>query len=167
MNEELMAAIDKWYHLINQPNFPLNRKALLIALAKNESSFGKNIGPRYEKAYDKGGYYFQKSPLLRMQHAKYGQDVAKSYGPFQIMYIVALELGYEFNDPPAGLADFDTNTYFAVQYINRRALRKAVGISDIFDSYNSGSCKDGNIPHAYIEKGLQRYEDAASEYPEE
>lgn len=167
MSDVLMNAIDKWSpFLSDSPHFHYNKKALLVAIAQNESSFGKNLGPRLEQAYDVGGYYFRRSKLIRNQYAKFGNDVAKSWGPFQLMYIVCLELGFHYDQSPSLLADFDTNTQYAVEYINVRALKNAREVKDIFDSYNSGSCRDANIPVNYIIRGMLNYDAACREFPE-
>ena len=163
--QELMDLIDQHKDEIRTPPFPLNKKALLIALAKNESSFGKDCTPRLEPAYDFGGHYFRRSPIIRMQHRKFGNAVAKSYGPFQVMYPTAVELGYDINRPPEELGEFETNIEYAIRYINHRALRKAISVQDIFDAYNSGSSHDSIIPEGYILKGMARYQDACEEYP--
>lgn len=58
---------------------------LMWALAGNESSFGVNLTPRHEPAYDVGGVYGQglvMGPLL----AKWGSRAACSYGPWQLMF---------------------------------------------------------------------------------
>ena len=164
--QELMTCIDKWKDEIRTPAFELNKKALLIAIAQNESSFGRNCTPRLEPAYDFGGFYFRKSPILRMQYKEFGDLVARSYGPFQIMYIVATELGFGFKRHPEELQDFDINTEFAVQYINHRALRNAETVQDVFDAYNSGRSHDANVPTTYIQRGMTHYLDACEIYPE-
>jgi hypothetical protein len=163
---DLMEAIEKYAEYLKDAPFHYNKRALLIAIAKNESSFGVDLGPRLEPAYDINGFYFKKSYLLREQYAIYGDAVAKSYGPFQLMYIVCVELGYPMDKDPADLANFDTNTQYAVAYINRRAMRHADRVEDILDAYNSGTSRDENIPTAYIKRGMRHYEEACREYPE-
>jgi hypothetical protein len=166
MSDVLMAAIDKWYPFLRDASFYYNKKALLVAIAKNESSFGKHLGPRLEPAYDVRGYYFRRSYLIRNQYSKFGDAVAKSYGPFQIMYPVACELGFDLDESPTLLADFDINTQYAVEYINVRAIKYADSVEDIFDAYNSGSSRDQNIPVNYVNRGMRNYEAACREFPE-
>ena len=58
---------------------------LLWALSGNESSFGANVTPRHEPAYDVGGVYGD-GPVMKSLLARYGSAAACSYGPWQIMF---------------------------------------------------------------------------------
>src|SRR4051794_28343504 len=59
---------------------PIDAALLLWAMSGRESTFGKNLKPRHEPAYDTGGKYAVASQL-----AKFGSAYACSYGPLQIM----------------------------------------------------------------------------------
>jgi hypothetical protein len=63
---------------------PLDGARLLWAMAGRESSFGQNMTPRHELAYDLGGIY-AKNPQQAAGLQKYGRIFACSYGPLQIM----------------------------------------------------------------------------------
>lgn len=165
--EKVTDLIASHYKKLNQPRFELNRRALLMAIAANESSMGVDVFPRLEPAYDLGGYYFKRSYLLRKQYERFGDQVARSYGPFQVMYLVAVELGFNTDRAPAELADFETNLEMAIKYLNRRAIPHADKIEDLFDAYNSGSSRDANVPEHYIQMGMGRYEAFCEAFPEE
>jgi hypothetical protein len=129
---------------------------LLRALCLVETSGGINNLPKHEPAYDAGGRWFQKSARLQEDYARYGRAVACSWGPMQIMYNTARELGYE--GPPWYLADPDAGVRVAVEYLNRRVFPQAQNLRDIADAYNSGSCRDSIVPGQYIEAICDAYE---------
>jgi hypothetical protein len=66
---------------------------VMAAIASNESSFGKNCGPRHEPAYEAGGAVWARkamAPLL-VQYPPTGDPpqspAACSYGPWQMMFL--------------------------------------------------------------------------------
>lgn len=130
----------------------LDGECLLKALAMNESALGVYNVPKHEKAYDLGGTYGK-----RELWARFGSWAACSYSSWQIMYPVALELG--FTGSPMDLWHDDTAINYVVELIKRRIIaRGATDIKQVFDAYNSGSFKDSIVPHDYIEKGCKNYE---------
>ena len=97
-----------------------------------------------------GKYYNQRL------YAIYGSDAAASWGPMQIMYVTATELG--FNGNPSDLSDPEVCMYWATTLINKRILgRGARTIEQIADAYNSGSFKDNVIPEDYINSVINYY----------
>jgi len=58
---------------------------LLWALSGNESSFGANVTPRHEPAFDIGGSLYATSPAQQALVAQFGPAGACSYGPWQLM----------------------------------------------------------------------------------
>jgi hypothetical protein len=150
-------------YLIQSPgleNGPLNMMALLQALAEIESSYGLNNKSRFEKAYAPGGSLFKRSQLLQdvYNQADVGdrQGIASSWGPWQIMYIVAYEMGYRGR--PSELTYPEKVIKYVVKFLNARILKKNPTLLEaIFDSYNSGNFKDKVIPQAYIKKGMLAY----------
>ena len=143
-------------HLSELP-FHVDGVALLKAIATVESSFGKHLRPRHEPAYDVGGRYYRRDKMIQKLVGLYGSAAAMSYGPFQIMYPVAVELGFNLSDPPSVLSGFRVNAQYAVRYLNVRAIPGATCLEDLFDAYNSGSHWDANIPGSYIEKAMGAY----------
>lgn len=141
----------------------VNGPALLWALAGVESSFGaQRLYARYEPAYAPGGIYFA-SPNMKALWGRYGAPAACSWGAFQIMYVVAWELGYR--DAPWGLQDDDTCASYASKLIIDRffGAQHLTRPEDIFDAYNTGTAKDRVIPVAYIMKAKGIYDQSLAE----
>lgn len=125
---------------------------LLYALSGNESDFGANCKPRFEPAYFSGRY--AKAAAQAQLNAEYGEDAAKSYGPWQVMLINAPGFA-----PDELAEDLEKACTATVGYINRYVLtaQKAVTLEEIADTFNSGNWRDANVPHVYISNFLQHY----------
>lgn len=126
---------------------PINGARLLWSMAGRESSFGRNLKPRHEPAYDVLGYYYRKDKQVQAGCSLYGRDFACSYGPLQIMACNAhgftpLELG---SDPEKAMGA-------AVSFLRLHVLRElgARTLAAICDSWNTGNFRDKNIPREYI-----------------
>lgn len=139
-------------------------RVLLEAIAEVESSYGANAVPKYEPAYDRGGRYF--SPTLAKG---WGAWAACSYGPFQVMFPVFLEMGLHVT--PITASDPDFGAEAAARLINRRfasqvpadaSAEKTVKI--IGDAYNSGTSRDKNVPVSYCDKLWAAYQRRAVRY---
>ncbi len=129
----------------------LDPRCVLAALASNESRYGANNEPRHEPAYDEGGRYADAMALKR-----YGRDAACSWGPWQIMFVTAKELGYE--GAPKDLADPETSLPFVIRLINERLIGRqgAKTLKEIATGYNSGSIH-GNPVARYVGNFLLAY----------
>lgn len=130
----------------------LDPKLILWALAGNESSFGANCKPRFEPAYFNGKY--SKSADMQELIKDYGEDAAKSYGPWQLLLVNAP--GFT----PAELADDAEKAITAtIGFLNRRIFNalQSVTLEEIADAYNSGNWRDSNVPHEYIANFLKHY----------
>jgi hypothetical protein len=132
---------------------PIEGPRLLWALSGQESSFGQNMKPRHEPAYDVGGRYWRNSPVVSVGIAKYGSAYACSYGPLQIMASNAK--GYT---PPELAGDPEKALAAAVARLRVDVLvrQKARTIAEICDCWNTGNDKDKNVPVEYIEH-VERY----------
>lgn len=145
----------------------LRAQALMLAIADVESSGGANCTPRHEPAYDIGGkLYRAQTPgarKLRELRAEWGAWAACSYGAWQVMYPVAIELGF-------GLTPIDLATKLSVQgavaatLLTRRVLPQVppgsdaeTALSVIGDAYNSGTSRDAFVPEEYIRKLIAAY----------
>lgn len=129
----------------------LDGELCLKAIATVESSYGLNNVPKYEKAYDRGGIYY--NATLGM---KYGAWAACSYSSWQIMFPTAYELG--FQGTPQDLCNDAIAVYWVCMLIEKRILDKgATTLQELFDGYNSGSFRDKFIPQDYIAKGVDAY----------
>lgn len=132
-------------------------ECLLTAIATVESDYGQFNIPRHEPAYDVGGVYFKKSQLVRDNWKKYGAMAACSWSSFQIMFIVAAELG--FPGSPIQLWDDETAIHWVTEYIQKRILSKGVVTTKEFAiAYNAGSPKSINASAIkYAEKFGNEY----------
>jgi hypothetical protein len=129
-------------------------------LAEIETSYGENNFPKHEAAYDWHGKYFDFT-----NWKLHGSLAACSYGPWQIMFGVAVELGFNFHIQPYSLTEPINSIHWVIEYICRRALHKgADNIERIFDAYNTGNFRDGIIPIHYIEKGVNAYHLVGEKY---
>lgn len=136
-------------------SFGLDKPALLMALSGNESSFGKNNVPRFEPAFAPGGKYF-KNVQLQGLYKICGALACCSWGPFQIMAIRALELGYDGH--PADLHDPKVSGPFVIAHINKAISDGAKTWEDVLDAYNTGSFRVGEPPKDYIAKFWVNYD---------
>ena len=147
--------------LLNIGTSNLSGEKILTAIAVVESDFGKCNRPRYEKSYDIGGtvYNLDKSGLYRGKWLEYGSLMACSYSSFQIMYMVACELGYKSS--PIDLSNDEIAISWVIKLINRRILgvQNARLPQEIADAYNSGSCRDRFVPQVYVGKFMVVYAD--------
>ena len=152
----------------------VDKRRLLAALAVVESGGGKNLQPNFEPAFWIGGKFW--NPTLAEYCARWesrsdlemrpwcGKAIACSWGPWQILYVTAAELGYQ--GPPWALTDPDVCLSWAVRLINRRIAPKILSylsdievVSMVGDGYNSGSATDKFIPVDYCKKLLAAYSD--------
>lgn len=132
----------------------LDYKNFLLAMAGVESSFGKDMGPRVEKAYEPGGIYFQNKEL-QIAYAAYGRFASASFGPWQILYIVAHELGYRGH--PEDLMDAEVCGPFVVDKLNRISKNGANSVERLLDAWNTGNWKDNHVPTNYIARFWHLY----------
>jgi len=147
-----LSEICRTHGLVLEKSAPwLDGEILLKSIATVESSYGLNNIPKYEKAYDRGGIYY--NTTLGM---KYGAWAACSYSSWQIMFPTATELG--FTGTPIDLCNDAIAIYWVIEYIKKRALDKgATKIQEIYDAFNSGSFRDKFIPTDYIGKCTDAY----------
>lgn len=91
------------------------------AFSMQESSGGKNMGPRYEKNFQRlygKKYETELYPeLFAKMLAKYGPEkVYASYGARQVMWPVAVELGFR-GEPPELADDAINRAYFEKKFL--------------------------------------------------
>jgi len=157
----ILSIIDQLAPTLHLPDgCEIQPKALLCAMTGNESSWGTDLKPKDEPAYYRGGHYYLKpeNGWLRSLVTKYGMCAAMSWGPWQIMFPVAYELGYKgsAHAHPWGLYEPDVSLHWVIEYLNKRTFREwpnapkpelvapAMTIAQIGDSYNTGSFRDLN-----------------------
>lgn len=120
----------------------LDPALILWALAGNESSFGANCKPRFEPAYFTGKYSLSLS--MRELIGQWGEDAAKSYGPWQVMLVNAP--GFT---PPELAMDAERAITATVGFLNRRVFAQvgvhhaAYDLAQIGKGWNRGNWWDG------------------------
>ena len=115
------------------------------AVAMVESSGGTNSVPRYEPGFQKiygKKYETELFPeLFANMLSRYGQEkVYASYGRHQIMWPVAVELG--FRGTPEELADEKTNRFYFEKKFNRDWKGSGGNLTGAFLRYNGGGNPD-------------------------
>jgi len=124
----------------------LDSARLLWAICMNESSGGINCTPRYEAAFDTGGFLgdsAEMKPLLE----KFGRAAACSYGPMQLMFCNAPP-----NAAPDDFNDLHTAMQYSVAFLNKLIrVWKPVTLTTIGQCWNSGSPRQNPSP------GVQAY----------
>lgn len=159
----------------------LNRERLLAALCREESTGWKDKRPNFEPAFYFKGRYGKPEIINRWQvgvepilKEAVGLLAASSIGPWQIMYPVAVELGFE--GAPWELADPYVNLEFAIRYINERCLKRGLKLDasgdedkdqdvdefdlvmQIADAFNSGTHLDRWKPESYMQDVVGYYQ---------
>lgn len=108
------------------------------AISLQESSGGTDVGPRYEPGFEQR--YLRGKPQWESLAKQYGwKAVSSSYGPHQIMYPVAVELGYEGS--PKDLADPVVNRLFFEKKWMRDWERTGGDFDKTLLRYNGGGDK--------------------------
>ncbi len=129
---------------------------VLYALFLNERYNEDNAIPRLEKSYCPGGRYYSER-LWKV----YGEDSAKSFSNWQLMYATAFDLGYR--GMPNELDDDTVAIRWVVELLNRRVIRLArsndqvVTLEEIFDGYNTGNPNDKIVNPDYVRRGKEHY----------
>ena len=147
----------------------VDKARVLGAICKIESAGWNNRQPNFEPAYYVGGRYFNLKTFKKaIRHCDpvllptMGALAASSFGPFQLMYGVALELG--FQGTAIELADPRTNLEFCIRYINVRCVPKITAqdeqdwVTRVADGYNTGNPRDRIHNEAYEREVCNAYE---------
>lgn len=144
----------------------INRERLLLALAGNESNFGRQCGLRTEFGYSPRGKYY--NAFQKAAFSAYGKAACGSWGPWQILYPTAYELG--FRGQPWELFGAAACLTWAVALINRRilpgiprGLSEQKFLAKFADAYNTGSWKKGQPPANYIAELWGHYQKPLAE----
>src|SRR3990167_7300309 len=115
---------------------PPDFEAIANAVKQVESSGGTNVGPRYEPGFQRR--YLQGKPQWEALAKRYGwKAVSSSYGPWQIMYPVAVELG--FTGSPQQLADPTVNRQYFDKKFQRDYQATGGNLQKSLLRYNGGS----------------------------
>lgn len=159
MTDAVIKAANKWapgLHL--EDNAVIDPVKVLLAVAEVETSGGiRWKASKHETAYCYGGKYHNHQ--LAGLSSVWGCCAHCSWGPWQIMYITAVEHGF-YGDPVL-LRDPEISAPYVVAVMNRRVFDPLIGetISSVFDAWNSGNAKDQNVPLDYIAKATAAYKE--------
>ena len=114
---------------------PLDLEAIAEAVKQVESSGGTNVGPRYEPGFQRR--YLQGKPRWEALAKQYGwQAVSSSYGPWQVLFPVAVELG--FTGSPQQLADPAINRQYFDKKFQRDYQASGGNLAKTLLRYNGG-----------------------------
>jgi len=138
----------------------LQDQKLLWAINQKEASGRPFVRPRYEPAF----YHRYIAWNIRFREAerRYGsRAVSSSYGPWQIMYSTAVELGYE--GPPDHLNHASVSLPYVLRYLNQLRATFDGDMAKVISSYNAGPGGMGSNP-AYTHEVLALLEKAPSSW---
>lgn len=139
---------------------------LLAALRQVEVS-GWRTGLRFEPAYMPRGYKFPlqgyvltgtgaaMTEVAQRRWDKWGPWSSASYGPWQILYHAAADLGY--GGHPCDLLREEVCRVWVEAKLHQISRRGARTLAEIADAWNSGTHRDGIVPHEYIRKVQAAY----------
>jgi hypothetical protein len=120
---------------------------LMAAIAQNESTFGENVTPRHESAYDFAGFY-SSNPDQAALLQKYGSKAAYSYGPWQTLPCNAMS-----TSPDLLESDLEIAAAAFVLDFNRRVAPRGHSLFQYAQIYNGGHVARNPLP------GVIRYAD--------
>jgi len=141
---------------------------LLKAIAWRESSldpsasrYGRAERRAYRKAYQRwrrhGVRFWLDHPL-----SERGDILWRSFGLMQVLYVVAVEVGYPVDADPEGLYDPEVNVRMGARHF-RRCLNKAGNISSAISLYNAGRIQidpaTGHFPNQSYVDSVMRMRD--------
>lgn len=137
-----------------QFSFGLDKFGILMSLSGVETDFAKINRPKHEAAYAPGGAYFKNVQLSGLYKIA-GAAASCSWGPWQLMAVKALELGFEGH--PADLHSGRISGPFVVMLLNKIVQDGATTMDQLCDAYNTGSFRVGEPPKEYIAKFWNYY----------
>lgn len=139
----------------------------LLAAIRTVETADCPTGLRFEAAYMPHGYRFALqgwcvvgtgralSSVAERRWVLWGAWSAASYGPWQILYHTAADLGYEGH--PCDLLRVDVCQPWVERLLHRIARRGACTIEQIADAWNSGTHRDAIVPEEYIRSVVAAY----------
>lgn len=135
-SKEELKSLSKFYSQELMLPITENAWAFLWSICGVESNFGERNIQRLELNYYPGGIYYQRSKELQFEYNKWGLQASCSYGPWQMMYMTAKEMGY--NRPPGDLWSAHIQLPYVVQYFNKAKGFGASTLNHFAACYNGG-----------------------------
>jgi hypothetical protein len=139
------------------------------AIEQVETNGGENNCPRFERAYMPAGMSFTIqghivtgtgtafNAIVKERWDKWGLSSAASYGPAQLLYQTAADLGLMAH--PAILWEQPSwHDYYVNLRLDRIIKKGAATIEQVADAWNSGSFSDSIIPAEYIARVKAAYD---------
>jgi len=139
------------------PHGPMPEEAALLwALNQQEASGRQFVRARHEPRF------YEKYLKANQQYEKAGDDfgvhaISSSYGPWQIMYSTAVQMGYE--GPPQGLSHAFVSLPYVLKYLRRLHKEFNGDIKKIVSAYNAGPGGVGTNPR-YTKRVLELLSEA-------
>jgi hypothetical protein len=133
---------------------------LLWALNRQEASGKAKIHSRYEPGFYRK--YIRGNKKYAHLEKTYGaRAVSSSYGPWQIMYLTAHEMGYR--GKPQALSEPSVSLPYVIKYLD--FLRKKLGDNEraVISAYNAGPGGVGTNP-GYTSKVIAYLKSAPSDW---
>lgn len=149
-----------------RPPSGLDAGALLDAIRYVETAGGN--WPRLEPAWMPEGAVVwaqgrrvvgtgrQLTEIALARWHQWGPQAAASWGPWQLLYHTAADLGYDW--PPFLLHDEDVSYRWVLKRLAQITERGAATLEEIADAWNSGTHRDGIVPETYIQKVRDAYQ---------
>ncbi|MCA9395546.1 MAG: lytic transglycosylase domain-containing protein [Candidatus Omnitrophica bacterium] len=133
-------------------------RKILWALNQQEASGRSEVQSRYEPNFYR--LYLQNNALFKAAEIKYGSKaISSSYGPWQIMYTTAVEMGYRGD--PSSLAKASVSLPYVLRYIEKLKRRFDGNIQKVISAYNAGPGGVGTNPK-YTSRVMGFYQKAPS-----
>ena len=98
----------------------------------------------------------QCTALAAKRYHRWGPAAAASWGPWQLLFHTAADLGYK--GPPHGLHSRHVSLPYVVLRLDQIAEAGASTVEDFADAWNSGTHRDSIVPGRYIRKLVAAYE---------
>lgn len=134
----------------------------MLALSGVETSFGRNNVPRFELGYSKSSLAYKRSDILKEGYETWGDLCAQSYGPWQVLWVVARQYGYHPDANPLELTHGVVSAPYVVEHLNNFAKYQAKTLEDYYAAYNGGPgvlLNKKNWPTNYVKKAVGIYND--------
>ena len=93
--------------------------------------------------------------IAEQRWVKWGPWSSASYGPWQILYHAAADLGYDGH--PCDLLRLDVCRPWVERLLHRIARQGARTLAEIADAWNSGTHRDAIVPQEYIRRLAAAY----------
>lgn len=137
----------------------------LIALTESTGKGGARHEPKFQERYVEPNFqrfadlHKRISQRSFVSVADFKKQLASSTGPFQIMYLTAIELG--FSGTFEELSDPKVNAHWAAEYLMRKGVSKDTPLERALAVYNTGSV-NGKPHKGYLERA-RAYRDMISD----